>query len=94
MGEKSEKIIKREISEYLKTVEGLTYFRKNQMAGDKVGIADIICCYKGKYVEIEVKQKTGIQSDVQKVRQKHVEQHDGIYILADCVEKVKEVLEK
>lgn len=56
------------------------------------GVADIICCVNGKYVEIEVKTLTGRQSLEQKAHEKRVIAHGGHYFVARSVSDVKEAL--
>lgn len=58
------------------------------------GQADILCCMKGRFIEVEVKTKTGRQSEAQKQRDRNITKAGGIYILARSVEDVKERLKK
>ena len=50
---KSEQTIQSEILKYLKSVGAYTI---KVSAATKVGIPDIICCYKGRFIAIEVKR--------------------------------------
>ena len=50
---KSEQTIQSEILKYLKSVGAYTI---KVSAATKSGIPDIICCYKGRFVAIEVKR--------------------------------------
>ena len=53
------------------------------------GQADILCCMKGRFIEVEVKTKTGRQSEAQKQRERNITRASGIYILARSVEDVQ-----
>ena len=50
---KSEQVIQSEIIKYLKSVGAYTI---KVSAATKAGIPDIICCYKGRFIAIEVKR--------------------------------------
>ena len=50
---KSEQAIQRDILKYLKSVGAYTI---KVSAATKAGIPDIICCYKGRFIAIEVKR--------------------------------------
>ena len=50
---KSEQTIQSEILKYLKSVGAYTI---KVSAATKAGIPDIICCYKGRFIAIEVKR--------------------------------------
>ena len=50
---KSEQTIQSEILKYLKSVGAYTI---KVFAATKSGIPDIICCYKGRFIAIEVKR--------------------------------------
>lgn len=51
-----------------------------------VGSPDVLGCYRGRFVGIEVKTATGRQSDHQKTFQRVFERSGGIYILARSVQ--------
>jgi hypothetical protein len=59
------------------------------------GIADIISCVNGRFVGIEVKRPgaKNEQSEQQKIHQRNVMKSGGIYILADCLEDVTQIIE-
>lgn len=59
-----------------------------QEAIHRIGIPDIICCYKGRFIAIELKDDEGIQSELQKKWQRDIEAAKGIYILADSVNPI------
>ena len=57
-----------------------------------VGSADLIGCYRGRFVAVEVKSPSGRQSPEQACWQRAVEAAGGLYVLArpgpGCVEEV------
>lgn len=55
----------------------------------KRGCPDIICCYRGFFVGVEVKSETGRQSQEQKDTEKHIKSIGGYYFVARSVDDVK-----
>lgn len=90
-----EKRVEDSIKDYLFNL-GAYYFKVHGSAFMPKGIPDIICCYKGYFIGIEVKApgKLYNQSDYQKIHMNNILNANGIHILADSLDKVKEVLEK
>ena len=102
---KSESEIQNEIVQYLRTIDGMFCFRhspikiigKGQIVKVgilELGIADIICCYKGQYIELEVKTSKGQQSIEQKAHEKLINKCNGEYYVVTSVEDVKERIMK
>jgi hypothetical protein len=52
------------------------------------GSADLICCYKGRFLAIECKSMSGRQSHEQVCWQRAVESAGGLYILARSLQDV------
>lgn len=59
------------------------------------GIPDLISCYRGLFVAIEVKSPTGkgVASDIQKLKIRNIRDNGGIAFVTDNLEDVKEVFE-
>ena len=61
--------------------------------GQKKGFPDILVLHKGKFIGIEIKTKTGKQTEHQKKMQKMIEKNGGEYYvirsLNELIEKVK-----
>ncbi|MBR4889734.1 MAG: VRR-NUC domain-containing protein [Clostridia bacterium] len=57
------------------------FFKHAASAAMKVGIPDIVCCIKGRFVGIEVKQANGHQSEAQKVCENNILAAGGEYWL-------------
>ena len=57
------------------------------------GVPDLICCYKGLFIAIEVKSPSGKgrASDVQKVKIRHIRESGGIALINDCFHEVEEL---
>ena len=83
--------LKQEIRRYL---SGIGAFWSNVQGGpgSKPGDPDIVVCYKGRYVGLEAKSPTGVQSEIQKRRMEEIRDAGGIYGLVRSVEDVKEIL--
>lgn len=94
-----EKVIENKIKTTLSSL-GINcwFFKHAASAAMKVGIPDIICCIKGRFVGIEVKQEDGIQSDAQKVTCKNIREAGGEYWIVwsyeDFVEQFNEFARK
>lgn len=92
-----EKDIQRTIIEYL-SYKGIFHWKQNNagikkpngsyIPAGKLGIPDIICVINGRFVGIEVKTKTGKQSEHQARFQQELEEAGGKYILARDLDDV------
>lgn len=87
-----EKTIENKIKSYLKS-KGAYYFKHHGNQFSQVGVPDIIACYKGKFLGIEVKNETGKTSPLQNVNLKMINDAGGIGIVARCVEDVEKVID-
>lgn len=58
------------------------------------GIPDILCCYRGYFIAIEVKSPTGKgrASDIQKLKIKAIRDAGGVAFITDNIEDVERVL--
>lgn len=87
-----EKNIENKIKNYLKS-KGAYYFKHHGNQFSQVGVPDIIACYKGRFIGIEVKNETGKTSPLQDVNLKMINDAGGIGIVARCVEDVSKVID-
>lgn len=62
--------------------------------GQKKGFPDIVLCYKGYFVGLEVKTEKGKQSTEQKEIELIIKRNCGYYFVVRSLKDVKEVLEK
>lgn len=88
-----EKSIENKIKSYLKS-KGAYYFKHHGNQYSQVGVPDIIVCYKGKFIGIEVKNEKGKTSPLQEANLKMINDAGGISIVARCVEDVEKVIDK
>lgn len=88
-----EKIIENKIKTYLKS-KGAYYFKHHGGQFSQVGVPDIIACYKGRFIAIEVKNETGKTSPLQDINLKMINDAGGIAIVARSVEEVKDIIDK
>ena len=58
------------------------------------GVPDIICCYKGRVLGLEVKLPTGRLTELQKRAIRKINQAGGIACRVESVEDVKRVIEQ
>lgn len=65
---------------------------KSYIQNNNPGMPDILCCYKGQYVGIEVKSPSGSQTWKQKQAQREIEAAGGMYLLVRSVDEVAAVL--
>ena len=91
---KIEDIIQNNIIKWLK--KNNIWYQRREAGGFtyKKGIPDLYCIYKGKHIEIEVKDPKGQVSSMQIKQRQILEQAGAIYILATSVQDVQNILEK
>ena len=84
--------LKTEIRRYL---NGIGAFWSNVQGGpgSKPGDPDIVVCYKGRYIALEAKSPTGVQSPIQKVRMYEIRDSGGIYEIVRTLDDVKKIME-
>ena len=85
--------IKRDIKRYLDGI-GAYWCMIKGGAHSKPGDPDMVVCLRGMFIGIEAKTYDGVQSNIQKLRQKQIEQAGGTYILARSVNDVAQVVDK
>ena len=86
-----EKNIENKIKSYLKS-KGAYYVKYFGNKFSQVGVADILCCYKGYFIAIEVKNEKGKPSQLQLANQQMVIEAGGISIIARSVKDVEDVI--
>lgn len=84
-----EKSVENDIKDYL-FKKGIYYFKVHGSRFMEPGIADIIACYKGHFLAIEVKRPgaKNEQSEAQKVHERNVKKSGGSYLLVDSLQEV------
>lgn len=86
-----ETVIQNQIRDLLR-MDGWFVIRHQQGMGCHKGLSDLTAIKDGVTIYIEVKTKTGKQSDWQRQFQKDIENHGGTYILARRIEDVEPYL--
>lgn len=86
-----EKTIENKIKAYLKSI-GAYYFKHHGNQFSQVGVPDIIACYKGHFIGIEVKNETGKTSPLQDINLKMIQDAGGYSLVARSVEDVEWVI--
>lgn len=91
---KSEKIFENKVKLYLKQ-KGAYFIKTHGDRFGKIGVPDLIVCYKGLFVGIEVKAPNGKPSELQLYNLREIEKSGGIsYLLyPKDFEKFKKDLE-
>lgn len=83
------KILK-DVKEVLELLDECCVLR--QEAVHRSGIPDLVLCYKGRFIAIELKDDKGTPSALQKVWQAKIQAASGISIIADSVYPILEAL--
>ena len=58
------------------------------------GVPDIICCYKGRFLGLEVKLPTGALTELQKRAIEKINRSGGIASRVECVSDVQKIIAK
>lgn len=89
-----EKNIENKIKEYLKTVEGLFYFKEHGGMYGTAGIPDLIICYKGRFIGLEVKATNGKATPLQDATIRKINSAGGIALVVKSVDDAKLIIEE
>lgn len=87
-----EKNIENKIKAYLKSI-GAYYVKYFGNQFSQVGVPDILCCYKGRFIGIEVKNEKGKTSPLQDVNIQQIKDAGGLAIVARTVDEVKQLID-
>jgi penicillin-binding protein-related factor A (putative recombinase) len=87
-----EKVIENKIKAYLKTIDGLYFFKEHGGLYGTAGVPDIICCYKGKFIAFEVKAPDGKTTVLQDATIKRIRGAGGSAYVVRSVEEVKSII--
>ncbi len=88
-----EKDIVTAIKKYLKTVGGCFFWKEHGGMYGTAGIPDLILCYKGRFIGLEVKTDDGVVTDLQKATIRKINDCGGIAVVVRSVDEVKTVIE-
>lgn len=87
-----EKAIENKIKQYLKTVEDLYFFKEHGGLYGTAGVPDIICCYKGRFIALEVKAPDGKATALQNATIRRIIGAGGIARIVRSLEEVKSII--
>ena len=87
-----EKAIENKIKAYLKTIDGLYFFKEHGGLYGTAGVPDIICCYKGLFIALEVKTPDGKPTALQDATIKRIRETGGVAEVVRSVEDVKTII--
>ncbi len=87
-----EKNIENKIKNYLKS-KGAYYVKYFGNQFSQVGVPDILACYKGRFIGIEVKNEKGKTSPLQDINLQQIKDAGGISFVARNVEDVAKVID-
>ena len=88
----AEKDIVAAILRYLKSLPQCFAFKEHGGMYGTAGIPDIICCYKGRFLGLEVKQPTGRLTELQKRAIEKINTAGGIALRVESVSDVKNII--
>ena len=77
----------------IKYLNGIGAFSIKTIVTNRNGSPDLICCFKGRYVALEVKAEKGTVSQLQEHNIKLIKKSGGVAAVVRSVEDVKKVLE-
>ncbi|MCR4437298.1 MAG: VRR-NUC domain-containing protein [Peptococcaceae bacterium] len=86
----SEKAAVKAIMVYLQGLEGCFAWKEHGGMYGTTGLPDIICCYKGRFIGLEVKKPGGKLTKLQEITLRDIERAGGV---AAKVSSLKEVIE-
>ena len=89
---KSEAQIQAKILKFLRTSGPACWVIKVEICNER-GVPDIICCYKGRFVGLEVKTEKGRLSGPQRVQNNRIRHAGGRAVVVRSVADVRAVLE-
>jgi Holliday junction resolvase len=87
-----EKDITAKIIKYLKSLDKCFCFKEHGGTYGSAGIPDIICCYRGHFVALEVKTPKGKTTPLQEFNIKQINRAGGTAVVVRGLEDVKVVL--
>lgn len=86
--------ITRKIQRYLASVDGWWGFKVLGGGAQMRGVPDIVGCYRGRFVALEVKRPAGlgVVSELQRLRLRQIGEAGGLAVVVYGVEDVRQVI--
>ena len=88
-----EKDLVKKISDYLKTIEDLFFWKEHGGQYGTAGIPDIIVCYKGIFLAFECKVGKNKPTVLQEVTIRQILRAGGYALVVRSVDEVKEIIQ-
>ena len=88
-----EKLLTEKIKQYLKSVDGLFFWKQHGGMYAQAGVPDIVCCYNGRFVAFEVKTGKGKTTLLQEMTIRQIIKAGGYAMVVRSVEEVRAVIE-
>lgn len=88
-----ESAITKDICNYLKTLDKCFFWKEHGGMYGTAGIPDIIICYKGRFVALEVKRPKGKLTKLQEKTIKDIRAAGGKAYVVTCVDEVMKIME-
>ena len=88
----SEAKIQARILKYLRSLGRVCWAVKAAVCNER-GVPDILCCYRGRFVGLEVKTETGRISGPQRIQNERIRRACGRAVVVHGIEDVQAVLE-
>lgn len=88
-----EKDLIAKISNYLKSVDGLFFWKEHGGQYGTAGIPDLIVCYKGKFIAFEAKVGKNKATPLQDATIKRIIKAGGYALVVRTLDEVKEIIE-
>ncbi len=88
-----ESAIVKDICNYLKTLDKCFFWKEHGGMYGTAGLPDIIVCYKGKFLALEVKRPGGKLTKLQEKTIKDIKAAGGKACIVTSVEEVREIME-
>jgi hypothetical protein len=79
---------------YLKGIDGLFFWKQFGGMYGQSGLPDIVCCYHGRFVGLEVKTDKGKTTVLQEITLRRIRNAGGIAEVVRSAEEAKAVLER
>ena len=77
----------------IKYLNGIGAYSIKTIVTNRNGSPDLICCFKGRYVALEVKAEKGTVSQLQEHNIKLIKKSGGVAAVVRSVDEVKKIIE-
>ena len=82
----------KKIKEYLKTVDGLIFWKEHGGMYGTSGVPDVIVCYRGRFIAFETKVEKNKTTILQQITIRKILKAGGYALVVRSVAEVKEII--